>query len=161
MPATDEYPRLFADCMLGRLARWLRALGVDTQYERGIEDDALLQRCDEEKRLLLTRDTELAVRNTDVPIVLIESDSPREQLHQVMERFGIDIREERLFTRCTHCNCAVEELTREEAKGRVPPFVYKSNKRFTHCPNCDKIYWGGTHKERFLDLIEAGEEEDE
>lgn len=158
MPAADEWPRLFADCMLGRLARWLRALGVDTQYERGIEDDALLRRCDEEKRLLLTRDIGLAERDTTVSILLIESDSPREQLSQVMQHLGIDIREDRLFSRCTHCNCAVEELSRQEAKGRVPPFVYKTNERFSFCPNCDKIYWGGTHKDRFLDLIEAGEE---
>jgi uncharacterized protein with PIN domain len=149
----DSLTRFFADCMLGRLARWLRALGIDTSYERAIEDDDLLRLCAGEGRVLLTRDTELARRRTGVQVVLIESESPQEQLSQVMGIFGIEIVDDRLFSRCTHCNHAVEELDREQVRGRVPPFVFENGERFTYCPNCDKIYWGGTHKERFLELI--------
>jgi uncharacterized protein with PIN domain len=154
----DDLPKFFADCMLGRLARWLRALGIDTCYEHAIEDDQLLCRCTAENRILLTRDSDLARRRTDVNIVPIESESPREQLAQVMRLFGIEIVPDRLFSRCTHCNSRVEELDREQVQGRVPPFVLENGERFTYCPNCDKIYWGGTHKDRFLDLIGAEEE---
>ena len=146
--------------MLGRLARWLRAVGVDTAYERGIEDDDLLSRCEAESRILLTRDNELAGRGGDgVEVLLVESESTPEQLRQVMESFGLELRDEMLFSRCTHCNTLVEEMPREQARGRVPPFVYESGERFTWCPLCDKVYWRGTHKERFLEQIAIREEE--
>ena len=140
--------------MLGRLARWLRAVGADTAYERGIEDDELLRRCAVEGRILLTRDNELAGRGGAVDALLVESESTPEQLKQVMQVFGLELREELLFSRCTHCNSPVEEMPREQARGRVPPFVYENGERFTWCPRCDKVYWGGTHKERFLEQIE-------
>jgi uncharacterized protein with PIN domain len=140
--------------MLGRLARWLRALGFDTLYEHGIDDDELLRRCRAEGRVLLTRDTELSRRGRgDVEILFLESESAQKRLREVLDHFGIGISSRRLFSRCTHCNSPVQELSREEVRGRVPPFVFETGKRFTWCPNCDKIFWRGTHKERFLNLI--------
>jgi len=156
-PGEENLPRFFADCMLGRLARWLRALGCDTLYERAIDDNELLHRCRDEARVLLTRDNELAHRGGGLEVLFIESESTAAQLKQVMRAFGLQICEERLFSRCTHCNNPVEELPKEKARGRVPPFVYAAGERFTYCPKCDKIYWGGTHKQRFLAQIGAEE----
>ena len=151
-PDRSGGPSFFADCMLGRLARWLRAVGLDTLYERAIDDDELLRRCHESGRILLTRDTELARRGErkGVGTLLIDSEKSELQLRQVVDCFDIEIGHENLFSRCTHCNCAVVEVPREEVEGRVPPFVFRSGKRFTRCPNCDKLYWRGTHRERFL-----------
>ncbi len=50
--------RLVADAMLGRLAKWLRALGYDTLYWRG-DDAGLVRIAMVEDRLLLTGDTRL------------------------------------------------------------------------------------------------------
>ena len=151
-PGRPGEPSFFADCMLGRLARWLRAVGLDTLYERAIDDDELLRRCRESGRVLLTRDTELTRRaeRGGIGSLLIDSERAEEQLRQVIGHFGIEIDRERLFSRCTHCNSAVVEVPREEVEGRVPPFVFRNCKRFTRCPNCDKLYWRGTHRERFL-----------
>jgi len=55
-------PRFIADCMLGKLARWLRVLGYDAAYERRISDDDLVRRARSEGRILLTRDTRLVRR---------------------------------------------------------------------------------------------------
>ncbi|MEK6667144.1 MAG: Mut7-C RNAse domain-containing protein, partial [candidate division NC10 bacterium] len=52
--------RFVADMMLGKLARWLRAMGYDTVYFRVAEDRHLLQLAHAEARTLLTRDTRLA-----------------------------------------------------------------------------------------------------
>jgi len=120
-PGEENLPRFFADCMLGRLARWLRALGCDTLYERAIDDNELLRRCRDEARVLLTRDNELAHRGGGLEVLFIESESTAAQLKQVMRAFGLQICEERLFSRCTHCNNPVEELPKEKARGRVPP----------------------------------------
>src|SRR5207245_5307383 len=58
--ALDLRPRFVADVMLGRLARWLRALGYDTAYVRDASDRQLLGLALREDRRLLTRDVALA-----------------------------------------------------------------------------------------------------
>ncbi len=145
--------RFFADCMLGRLARWMRAIGLDTLYELNIEDDDLLRRCRAGRRVLLTRDTELAGQGGEADTLLVSSEETAAQLRQVMRHFRIPLRRELLFSRCTHCNSPVVEVPREEVEGRVPPFVFRTEQRFTHCPNCDKLFWRGTHRDRFLKQV--------
>ena len=53
-------PRFVVDTMLGRLARWLRAMGYDTLYPGQAEDRRLLQLSRAEERILVTRDRMLA-----------------------------------------------------------------------------------------------------
>ena len=48
--------------MLGTLAKWLRILGYDTLYDNQIDDDDLICRCTEERRIALTRDVRLVQR---------------------------------------------------------------------------------------------------
>lgn len=55
-------PRLLADGMLGKLAKWLRLLGYDTAYENDAPDHELARRARAEGRILLTRDRELSAR---------------------------------------------------------------------------------------------------
>ena len=47
--------KFVADCMLGKLAKWLKILGFDTAYFSKIEDDDLLIFAQNESRILLTR----------------------------------------------------------------------------------------------------------
>ena len=54
--------RFIADEMLGRLAKWLRAIGYDTIYYSGGEDSGLVQQALEEDRTILTRDADLLKR---------------------------------------------------------------------------------------------------
>ena len=54
--------RFLADCNVGRLARWLRALGYDASYHARIEDAALVREAAAENRVLLTRDRDLLQR---------------------------------------------------------------------------------------------------
>jgi len=49
-------PRFIADCNVGRLARWLRALGYDASYHATIGDAELVREAAAESRVLLTRD---------------------------------------------------------------------------------------------------------
>ncbi len=45
-------PTFLADEMLGRLAKWLRLLGYDTKYVRGIPDSDLLDIAESEDRVV-------------------------------------------------------------------------------------------------------------
>src|SRR2546425_1044920 len=101
-------PRFLADCMLGRLAKWLRVLGYDVAYERRIADDALIARAAKEARIILTRDIPLtrrrALRQAGCGAILIESEQPEDQLVQMVKHHGVRARPGRLLTRCLICN---------------------------------------------------------
>ncbi|MGE5290388.1 MAG: Mut7-C RNAse domain-containing protein, partial [Micromonosporaceae bacterium] len=54
--------RFILDVHLGTLARRLRLLGVDTAYANDIDDDALIERANAARRVLLTQDRGLLRR---------------------------------------------------------------------------------------------------
>lgn len=147
-----EAPRFVADAMLGKLARWLRVLGVDVLYDSALDDHELVALARQEKRVLLTRDTPLATGSNDPPRVFIESENFRLQLVQVVESYPIDP-EQAVFTRCVDCNHLLEPIPREEVAGKVPPYVFSTQNRFKRCPGCDKILWGGTHREHMKRVL--------
>ncbi len=141
--------KFFADTMLGRLARWMRIMGYDVEYEPSIDDDEIIRRALEEGRIILTRDTLLARRRAiRGRFVFIKGDHLREQLHQIVERFGME--EERFLTRCLRCNLLLVDVVKEAVRDSVPPYVYTTQERFSACPGCGRIYWAGTHRDHMM-----------
>jgi uncharacterized protein with PIN domain len=146
--------RLFADAMLGGLARWLRILGYDTSYERHIEDEALVRRCFAEGRLLLTRDRRLLEEWRVRRSLLVSAQKPPEQLCEVVTRLGLDW-EGRLFERCTICNTLVCAASRSTLEGRLPERIVREHTAFSRCPTCERIYWEGSHTRRIRERLES------
>jgi hypothetical protein len=143
MSEGSEVPPLLADAMLGKLARWLRLLGYDTVYMHD-EDIAIAYRARAEGRVLLTRDRELAKRR-GLETVLVEAQQLEPQLAQVVGEVGRPPAE--ALPRCMECNAPLEEITREEARPHVPPYVARTQHEFRRCPKCGRITWPGTHWE--------------
>ncbi len=142
-------PKFFADSMLGKLARWMRTLGFDVEYEKDIDDSGLVDRAVREGRIILTRDTLLIKRRRIKGMYFfIESDSIGEQLRQVGVIYGI--RFEQFLTRCLRCNSLLAEALKSAIEDKVPPYVYNTQEKFTRCPRCGRIYWAGTHREKML-----------
>lgn len=141
---TVPAPRLLADAMLGKLARWLRLIGYDTVYLRAdqADDDLLAHRTRAEDRILLTRDHELANRR-GLETLLIHAQTLDAQLAQVIKTLGPP--PDGAPPRCMACNVPLEEITPEEAKPHVPPYVAQTQTEFRRCPACGKITWPGTH----------------
>lgn len=153
--------RYIADCMLGRLAKWLRALGLDVAYDRRIDDDALIARAWREGRVILTRDRALAgrraVKDNGVTCLLIASPDPDQQLAEMVRLHGLRPDTGRLLTRCLRCNEPTRDVTRESVASEVPPYVLATQTRFSRCPACERVYWKATHVEGLLDrLARAG-----
>lgn len=142
-----EQPRLFADAMLGTLARWLRILGLDVEYDAAIGDTELVERAHSEGRVILTRDRRLVERRQARRWVLIRADPLEEQLAQVIGELSLELRAADLLRRCLDCNRDLEPLPTEEARPRVPPYVARTQSRFRRCPSCDRIFWRATHVE--------------
>jgi hypothetical protein len=151
--------RFIVDSMLGRLARWLRILGYDTLYFPHIEDRILLKIAREDNRILLTRDTRLVKIRGLRDFLLLRDNNPFEQLKKVIERFRLrvdsleNIEKGTVIARCILCNATLNIINKEEVKEIVPEYVYQTSEVFKHCSKCGKIYWKGTHPQKFREKL--------
>jgi uncharacterized protein with PIN domain len=136
--------KFIVDCMLGKLAKWLKILGFDALFFNKIEDDDLLSRARKEKRILLTRDTGLIEKAKDVETLFLESEEWRDQVKQVLNKFSLWERVNP-HTRCIDCNVELKDLAKKDAKNLVTPFVYKHADSFALCPGCGRVFWRGSH----------------
>jgi len=132
------------DCMLGKLAKWLKILGFDAVFFSKIEDEELIGLAEKEDRILLTRDTGLIERARHSSTLFIESENWREQVKQVLDHFDLweDVNPN---SRCIECNSPLREVSKKRAKNLVTPFIYKTADTFALCPACGRVFWRGTH----------------
>lgn len=150
--ASDASPaiRFIVDNNVGRMVGPLRALGYDTLFINPVADGPLVEIARREGRVILTKDTGIfkrrLVSSGEVQALYPESDDWRQQLRQVVQTLGLTA--EPSFTRCIACNTPLQEATRAEAEGHVPPYVFRTQEHFLHCPGCGRYYWKGTHWHR-------------
>jgi hypothetical protein len=133
-------PKFVADHMLGSLARWLRMMGYDTVYDKGLDDPAIAKLAREESRFVLTRDRELA---KEPGALFIEPDDLDGQLKAVAGKFGLRYNDG--LIRCSACNGDLADIPKEAAKESVPEGALAANEKFWKCTRCGKVYWKGTH----------------
>ena len=146
-PPRQGPARFSCDAMLGRLARWLRALGFDTAYEPDVEDSDLVRSALEEGRTILTRDRRLAEEWRVPGCVVLETEDPAAQLRELVRRLDLEPLGA-WFRRCLECNEPLREVDRDEVRDRVPERVLARVERYRLCPVCDKVYWEGSHTRR-------------
>jgi uncharacterized protein with PIN domain len=128
-------------------------MGYDSVFFNGEDDSQMVKQALTEGRTILTRDTGImrrrAISGGRVRAVLVESEEPERQMRQLMDTFDLK-GQSRPFTLCLECNEPLEDRTREEVKGRVPPYVYRTQTQYRECPKCHRIYWRGTHWEAMV-----------
>jgi len=147
--------RFLADCNVGRLARWLRALGYDASYHARIEDGELVREAAAESRVVLTRDRDLTKRRVIqsglVRAILVRDDEVTKQLRQVFAELGLELKQ--ALTRCIECNAELQPSLLSTVAERVPPYVRQTQARFSECPECGRVYWAGTHWQRMREVL--------
>ncbi|GBD10578.1 hypothetical protein HRbin23_00222 [bacterium HR23] len=148
-------PRFLADMNVGRLGKWLRALGYDVRPAPTASDHALLAIAREEGRVLLTRDRRLAVslsaRRGQVSILLVHSERLPEQLQEVLAWPGLGPPQP--FSRCIRCNTPLGPAPPEVVAVLAPPYVQRTQKEFRRCPTCGRLYWRGSHWQNIQHLL--------
>lgn len=162
--ATEEKEslRFVTDRMLGKLSTWLRILGHDTVYAGDIniekenvegeedEDKALVALAEDEARILLTRDKNLAssARKKGVQCVQIKTEDVMEQLKELLLH-NVNINLEPVPVRCSECNARIRKVEEGEEeilneKSYVPTSMV-GKWQFWVCEGCGRIYWEGSH----------------
>ena len=146
-------PLFVADRMLGRLARMLRLLGYDTFYSSTATVAQLQELARPGERILLTRGN-VQKRFPALPnIYNVKSESPPEQLREVVEQYGLETRSG-LWTRCTLCNALIEEIEKDEVREMLEPKILQLYQEFFRCTACTHIYWRGSHVERITENLQ-------
>jgi len=140
--------KFLVDRMLGQTAKWLRLLGIDTEYAPEGEDEKLVEIADDEERVIITRDKELGREEN---AILVEKEPPESIIKEVIERYEVEIKP---LTRCSKCNSEVKKVDRERVKEEVPENVYERKKEFWYCEECAQYYWKGSHWDKIMDKID-------
>ncbi|MBI2833313.1 MAG: Mut7-C ubiquitin/RNAse domain-containing protein [Acidobacteria bacterium] len=158
-PPALEMIRFVADVHLGKLARHLRLIGLDTDYRADADDAALAELAHREGRILLTRDQALLKRRTVAHGYFIRETHPHRQLVEVLRRFGpLDLRP---FSRCLRCNGVLRDVRKSAVDSTLLPRTRQHYHDFQACSGCGRVYWKGSHWKRLKHAIDAAQEEAE
>ncbi len=151
-------PRFVLDSHLGRLAHYLRMLGFDTLYRNDFHDDELADFSAADYCILLTRDRRLLMRSRVQYGYWVRHKIPHQQIVEMLRRFELcDLATP--FRRCIHCNGLLQPVSKEQVLHRLEPLTKRYFEQFRICPDCDRIYWQGSHYERMLHFIDQVIEE--
>ena len=151
--------RFILDGHLGRLAAYLRMLGLDAAYHNDIADDLLAEMAIKEHRILLTRDRGLLKRKAILRGYCPRSTDPAEQLKEIVSRFDLTDSIQP-FTRCMACNGLLQDVKKSEILHMLEPRTRQFIHHFKQCADCGKVYWRGHHTKRMERIIADLKEND-
>ena len=144
----EENPKFIVDINVGKLAKWLRMIGYDTQLFDHRNDKHLIRIAMTENRTIITRDTRMMQRRIiairELKAILIKDDDPAKQIYQVIKELELNPKF-RPLSLCLECNQLLKKVSKEDARDRIPLYVYQTQSQYVECPDCHRIYWQGTH----------------
>jgi len=152
-PVAFKQVRFIADINVGKLAILLRMLGLDTALKPNYKD-ADIARCSEnDQRIVLSKDVGLLKHRRITHARYVRAIHPDGQLREVVRFFGLSP-PYNAFSRCIRCNSQLIPVPKEQILHRLEPKTRKYFHRFKICPDCDRIFWKGSHhqlmKQRLL-----------
>jgi uncharacterized protein len=146
-------PRFLLDNHLGRLARYLRLLGLDALYLNNQLDDAqLADLAYQEQRILLSRDRGLLKRRQVEFGYCLRSMDSYEQLLAVIHRYRL---QENIapWSRCLKCNGQLHDANKDDISERLEPKTRRYFDEFRQCLDCGQVYWQGSHYGRLRSFV--------
>lgn len=132
--------RIICHPSLGKLARYLRMLGIDT-------------RCLPEQTwadLIATGGKNVIFFTKSTPHIpagacIVTSSLPKEQAREVRDIIRPYVVAELILSRCLDCNEILLPVHRNKVEQKVPEYLFHQVETFTTCPSCGKLYWKGSH----------------
>jgi hypothetical protein len=151
-PPLPTIPRFILDVHLGKLASSLRMLGFDTLYRNDYEDAQIAFVAFQDKRIVLTRDKGVLMRNLVTHGYYIRETDPDKQIVEVLKRFNLS-NLVKPFRRCIRCNGVLTPVAKEAIADQLPQRTKQQIDEFRRCNSCRQIYWQGAHYERMEKFV--------
>ena len=154
-PEPLRKPRFVLDGHLGKLAKYLRLLGFDTLYRNDYGDHELAEISSRDGRILLTRDRGLLKHSPVTHGYCVREMKPKQQVVEILQRFDL-YHLAQPFLRCGRCNGILESVSKADVYDRLEPKTKRYFEEFRICPECEQIYWKGSHfrkLESFLNQV--------
>jgi uncharacterized protein with PIN domain len=143
--------RFVVDIHLSKLASLLRLSGFDALL---LDDDAdVAQVSARDGRVALSRDVGLLKRAIVRHGYWVRHTDPELQLVEVVERFDLAAEMEP-FARCLRCNARLTPVDADAVAEQLLPHTRTHFTEFRRCPECERIYWQGSHYSRLAALLE-------
>lgn len=151
-PEPLRNPRFILDVHLGKLAKNMRLLGFDAQYNNSYSDETIIQHSQNEKLTVLTRDIGILKNKMITHGYWIRQTDPEKQIIEVLNKFDL-YRRCNPFTRCLECNGLLEKVEKSKIVQHLPPLTEKYYENFMRCNLCHRIYWEGTHYNKLKNWV--------
>lgn len=156
-PVPLRNTRFVLDVHLRKLAKRLRLLGFDVDYEKDRDDEELAEISEADKKILLTRDRQLLMRKNVSRGMYVKNTDPKEQISEVLNRLDLWSKC-KPFSRCIDCNGSFKKLEYEgkdfnKVKSDIPECVLGWCREYFQCASCKKIYWKGSHFDKLTKII--------
>lgn len=145
-------PGFICDVHLGRLCKYMRMLGLDTLYSNQYTTEEIITLSNQEKRIILSRSFQLTRHKEVTHSYWIRSSDPLEQIKDLINQLDLSNLTDPL-TRCLNCNHQLMTVEKRKILDRLQVRTAKYYNEFFSCPNCDQIYWKGSHFENMLKFI--------
>lgn len=147
-------PRFIVDVNLGKLARYLRLLGFDTEWRNDLRDKEIVAVSTRKQRTILTRDRRLLFHREIRHGYWIRAVNPNLQAPEVLNRLDV-WRNIRPFRRCALCNGLIQVVAKEEILDKLEPLTRKYYDEFYRCTGCGQIYWKGSHYDKLMKKLKS------
>ncbi len=152
-PTPLRNPRFIADVHLGKLARLLRLLGLDTAYRNDYEDREIIQIAGDEQRIILTRDRGILKNRKVERGYFIRSLDPALQAREVIRRFDL-LQQVKPFSLCMECGHPLRLVPKQSIENRVGERTRRYYHTFYLCQGCGRVFWKGSHYRQLKNRIE-------
>ncbi len=170
----NSSPLFIVDAMFGKLGKFLRLLGFDTEIANShLKDSQIFEIALKTNRILITRDlkfyehaqSQLKKKNLQSNMALyLPYQEIIEELAEIFSILGIDPEifiwkdgEDIPFqSRCSKCNYELIKVKKETVIDKIPLKSATIFKKFWQCTNdnCGKIYWIGRHWEDIKAILQ-------
>jgi len=145
--------KFITDATLAKLAKWLRLLGYDTTVFMKEAGREMLSLAAAENRIVLTKKRDLLARQCSGCLHFVVATDIGSQLREIIEQFSLVTDRQKMFTLCLKCNKRLFPIAKEKVSSFVPPYVFANCHEYHQCPQCQNIYWAGTHPNNAVQFL--------
>lgn len=171
---TENFSPIFiVDAMFGKLGKFLRLLGFDTEIANSyLEDSQIFEQALNTNRILITRDLKFyehaqsQLKKKKLPLYLALYIPYQEIIEELVEIFSILGIDPEIFiwkddddipfqSRCSRCNSTLMKMEKKAIIDKIPLKSATNFKKFWQCTNddCGKIYWIGRHWDDIKNIL--------